>query len=253
VVSPGSEAFLDLVNRTLVKGDDDLDLLNAMTKGLANGVDDAETILLKVANNPDLSDDVARALMERLGKLSPSQISAIQDAGKLDEVAQATKLGLGGDKLEAYSQWLIDVKADPTTPLPVFKGSKQMAITAANEAKIDAYLVSKGQAPQPNLLAYEYVGEKAGKQGDRVLAGIKVEYKTISNITSNDLSGSLSTNISRAAEQASFVILDLRQQTGITDAILERAVGRAKGKLEEIGIPLDKVMFITSETTDKIY
>jgi hypothetical protein len=253
VVSPGSEAFLDLVNRTLVKGDDDLELLNAMTKGLANGVDDAESILLKVANNPDLGDDVARALMERLGKLNPSQISAIQDAGKLDEVAQATKLGLGGDKLEAYSQWLIDVKADPTTPLPVFPGSRNQNKTAAAEARIDSYLVAKGEAPQPNLLSQEYIDGKGGPQPDRIIGGVGVEYKTVSNITAADVAGAISGDIMKAIKQSSSIILDVRGQANCTLLDCSEGVRRARNALQKNGITLDKIRIILSDTKDDFF
>lgn len=59
--------------------------------------------------------------------------------------------------------------------------------------------------------------------------GIKTELKTVSQLTGKDMSGSLSRRILEGAGQASHIIIDARQQPGMTIEIAKQAARRAFG------------------------
>ncbi|MCL4859212.1 MAG: hypothetical protein KJZ93_07385 [Caldilineaceae bacterium] len=75
--------------------------------------------------------------------------------------------------------------------------------------------------------------EESTQQGvrtaDFLVDGVRTELKTISNLTSPDLSGALGRRILEGAGQAPHIIADVRQQAGLTRALAERAVRRAFG------------------------
>ena len=72
--------------------------------------------------------------------------------------------------------------------------------------------------------------------------GVPTELKTVSKLTSPDLSAALSRRILDGAGQAGNIIIDARGQAGLTRELIERAIRRAYGfdfqhnRLQEIRI-----------------
>lgn len=96
-------------------------------------------------------------------------------------------------------------------------------MSKGQEKAIDEYLRSKGEDPQPNP------AEGAG-HGDRIISGVRTEYKTISGVlnpTDDKLSGAISNRAMNARSQAPSVVIDGRNQHGMTQAIAERGAVRA--------------------------
>jgi len=118
------------------------------------------------------------------------------------------------------------------------------------ERSIDQYLESRGHSVEIN--SQEGV-DGAGRQGDRYIDGNLTEYKSIhnvKNVTSNGLSAAISSRAIDARGQAPHIIIDTREQTGMTEEIAKRGVERAYGadkytkKINEIrviGIAFDLI------------
>ena len=118
------------------------------------------------------------------------------------------------------------------------------------ERSIDRYLEGKGHTVEIN--PKEGVHD-AGRQGDRYIDGKLTEYKSIHNVknaTSNSLSAAISSRAMDARGQAPHIIIDTREQTGMTEEIAKRGVERAYGadkytkKINEIrviGIAFDLI------------
>ena len=96
-------------------------------------------------------------------------------------------------------------------------------MSKADERAIDDYLRAKGIHPQPNP------GEAAG-QGDRLIDGLRAEYKTLSGVvnpTADKLSAAISNRAMNARSQAPNVIIDARNQHGMNEGIVRRGAVRA--------------------------
>jgi Domain of unknown function (DUF4157)/Contact-dependent growth inhibition CdiA C-terminal domain len=79
------------------------------------------------------------------------------------------------------------------------------------------------------------------RTADFIVDGVSTELKTISNLTSKDLSGALSRRILEGAGQAPSIIADVRGQAGLTRELAGRAIRRAFGadtlaRIEQIRI-----------------
>jgi hypothetical protein len=67
------------------------------------------------------------------------------------------------------------------------------------------------------------------RTADFIVDGVRTELKTISNLTSKDLSGALGRRILEGAGQAPNIIADVRGQAGLTRELASRAIRRAFG------------------------
>lgn len=67
------------------------------------------------------------------------------------------------------------------------------------------------------------------RTADFLVDGVRTELKTISSLTSRDLSGALGRRILEGAGQAPHIIADVRGQAGLTRELAERAIRRAFG------------------------
>ncbi len=110
------------------------------------------------------------------------------------------------------------------------------------ERSIDRYLEGRGHSVEIN--PKESV-DGAGRQGDRYIDGKLTEYKSIhnvKNVTSNGLSAAISSRAMDARGQAPHIIIDTREQAGMTEEIAEKGIKRAYGsdrkerKIQEIRI-----------------
>lgn len=75
----------------------------------------------------------------------------------------------------------------------------------------------------------EVLSEGSVRTADFLVDGVPTEIKTITNITSSDVSAALSRRILDGAGQAGHIIIDGRGQAGMTQAVAERAIRRAYG------------------------
>ena len=95
------------------------------------------------------------------------------------------------------------------------------------ERKVDQYLIDKGHKVEVN--PREGV-DGAGRQGDRYIDGKLTEYKSIHNVknaTSDGISSAISNRAMKARGQAPNIIIDTREQVGMTEEIAERGIVRA--------------------------
>ncbi|MCP4696289.1 MAG: hypothetical protein GY862_05515 [Gammaproteobacteria bacterium] len=115
------------------------------------------------------------------------------------------------------------------------KSNKERRIEE-NEAKIDEYLLNEGRNIRKNPL--EGI-EGAGRQGDRIIDGIKTEYKTLeSGATSTTVKNVINNSI-RKGGQARQVIFDARGSGLTKEQALEgikRAMGISRGRIDEIRV-----------------
>ena len=87
----------------------------------------------------------------------------------------------------------------------------------------------------------EIVVEGTTRTADFLVNGVPTELKTVSKLTSSDLSAALGRSILDGAGQAGNIIIDARGQAGLTRELAERAIRRAYGadklaRLKEIRI-----------------
>jgi WXG100 family type VII secretion target len=93
------------------------------------------------------------------------------------------------------------------------------------EEVVARMLVSEGKV-------VEVVAESTAtgvRTADFLVNGVKTELKTISNVTSKDVSGAVARRALDGAGQAPQIILDTRAQAGFTRGLAERAARRAYG------------------------
>jgi hypothetical protein len=93
---------------------------------------------------------------------------------------------------------------------------------STNEMAIAGKLVSEGHTVR-------VLSESAKRTADFLVDGVPTELKTISNLTSKDPSGALARRILEGAGQAGHIIVDVRNQTGMTRELAEQAARRAYG------------------------
>jgi filamentous hemagglutinin len=90
----------------------------------------------------------------------------------------------------------------------------------------------------------------AGRTADFVLDGVKIELKTMTNVTnqtSDGLSKALSSTIMNARGQSGNIVVDARGQAGMTREIAERGVIR--GLNADKDLKVQEVTVLTSQGT----
>jgi Contact-dependent growth inhibition CdiA C-terminal domain len=103
------------------------------------------------------------------------------------------------------------------------------------ELKTANKLVSEGKDVK---VLKEVQNQKGVRTPDFEIDGVRTELKTIENlkkVDANGLSKGISSRILEAGGQASEVILDVSNQSGMTKEIAERGISRAFGRLRELG------------------
>jgi len=160
--------------------------------------------LAKALKGASVADDVAR-----VGSLA-------DDAGRMGSVAD--------DALRAGSAIDDGARLINTTGRTLSEAESAVADLLASEGRL-----------------VEVVAEGTARTSDFLVDGVPTELKTVSNITSRDMSGALSSRILDGAGQAGNIIIDARGQVGLTQAEAARAIRRAYGadklsRLQEIRI-----------------
>jgi hypothetical protein len=104
-----------------------------------------------------------------------------------------------------------------------------------DELAIATKLVSEGRVAR-------VVAESAKRTADFPVDGVSTELKTVSKITSKDISGALARRILEDAGQGEHIIIDARRQSGLTYEIAFRAIGRAYGAVQAGRITLIRII-----------
>jgi hypothetical protein len=118
-----------------------------------------------------------------------------------------------------------------------------------DEGQSGELIVPEGRtlSPEEQEIANLLVGEgrrvealvESTTTGDRtadfIVDGVRTELKTVSNMTTSDLSGRLSSRIMDGRGQATHIIIDARNQAGMTQELAERGVRRAYGRDNQLG------------------
>jgi hypothetical protein len=118
------------------------------------------------------------------------------------------------------------------------KLSRNERLTQQKNERIDEYLRNRGRKVEPNPLEGT---NGAGRQGDRIVDGVKTEYKTLEpGATSSTVRNVVNASIRRGG-QARQIVIDARG-SGLTEPAAREGVARAAGivrglvdKLEVIG------------------
>ncbi|NQY05520.1 MAG: hypothetical protein HRT68_04755 [Flavobacteriaceae bacterium] len=76
--------------------------------------------------------------------------------------------------------------------------------------------------------------EEGVKSADYMVDGVKTELKTISDMTSDDLSTALKRRMEKAGKQAGNLIIDVTDQKGASEEIAKQAINRAFGSTDKL-------------------
>jgi hypothetical protein len=90
------------------------------------------------------------------------------------------------------------------------------------ELDIASKLVAEGRVVR-------VLAESTKRTADFLVDGVATELKTVSKITSKDLSGALARRILEGAGQGEHIIIDARRQAGLTYELAQAAISRAYG------------------------
>jgi hypothetical protein len=129
-------------------------------------------------------------------------------------------------------------------PQPIFSGRVDVepgrTLTPA-EQSVAELLASEGR----QVTAKREINAQSVKNPDFIVDGVNTELKTVSDITSSDISGALSRRIQEASKQASHIIIDARQQAGLSRELAERSAVRAYKAQESFGtVRIEQVRII---------
>lgn len=119
-------------------------------------------------------------------------------------------------------------------------GTRYPLVTRTNTASAGRLIMDTGRSLSTNELAIagklvseghtvRVLAESAKRTADFLVDGVPTELKTISNLTSKDLSGALARRILEGAGQAGHIIVDVRKQAGMTRELAAQAARRAYG------------------------
>jgi hypothetical protein len=120
------------------------------------------------------------------------------------------------------------------------------------EHAIDEYLRAEGHDVRPNVLEGQ---SGAGRQGDRVIDCVPTEYKSISGVKNPDpdtLSAAISRRVMDGRGQARNIIVDAREQPGMTRDIAERGIRRAYGADNATGGKIQSIRVIGRDFTTTV-
>jgi hypothetical protein len=125
--------------------------------------------------------------------------------------------------------WYVGARTIPGAGRPAASGARLVIQggreLSAAEMRVVGQLLREGRSV--TVLAES---TQAGvRTADFLVDGIRTELKTISQLTSRDISGALGRRILEGAGQAPNIIADVRQQAGMTRELAERAARRAFG------------------------
>jgi len=168
------------------------------------------------------SPEQARKVAEAMAQLISSQKAKLPDAAAVDAQMNANVNAQGG------------------------QNAPKGRIPGASDAEhaVDELLRSQGRSVEPNVL--EGVAG-AGRQGDRLVDGVLTEIKSVSGVakqTPDALSGAIANRIMNGRGQAAHIIVDVRQQAGMTQEIAERGIRRAFGADNKTGGKIQSIRVI---------
>jgi hypothetical protein len=179
----------------------------------------------------DLVGDVARLSPENLTRLKAAYTQAITEMQNIARHGQS--LGMTENEVHAFLRMWNNrrgITAEQVMrEMDTWRATTRIPGTSDAEHAIDELLRGEGRLVQPNV---REGAEGAGRQGDRLIDGILTEYKTISGVrdlTSDGLSAAFASRVMDGRGQAAHIIVDVRNQDGMTREIAERGIRRAYG------------------------
>ena len=131
----------------------------------------------------------------------------------------------------------------PATP----PAAERIPGSTDGEHAIDQLLRQEGREVKANPM--EGV-RGAGRQGDRLVDGVPTEEKSISGVKKPDadsLSSAIARRVMDGRGQARNIIVDTRQQTGVTREIAERGIRRAYGADNATGAKIQSIRVIGTD------
>jgi hypothetical protein len=168
-------------------------------------------------------------------------------AGATEESAEtATRLKAGSDPPPRPNEPLKVTRRIPEKTTGTDPGGR-IAGASEQENSVDELLRSEGRDVQPNPLEGQ---PGAGRQGDRLVDGKLTEIKSVSGVNSPDgdsLSGAVANRVMNARGQAQDIIVDARQQPGMTQEIAERGIRRAYGADNLTGAKIQSIRVIGND------
>jgi Contact-dependent growth inhibition CdiA C-terminal domain len=133
--------------------------------------------------------------------------------------------------------------ASPTTPVISVVPKGKLVIEAGRTLTFEESIIANKLAREGKIVEVPIEASNKGIQNvrtpDFIVDGVKTELKTISNLKGKDMSASLSRRILDGAGQGSNIIIDARNQIGMTEEIAKSSILRAYGaqrKLNNIRI-----------------
>jgi hypothetical protein len=194
-------------------------------------------IALGLLGRPGLNGALLRGFLRNVDgtpRMTVAQLEALLSNPFIADVAQLQRL-LNHPRIANVGQLtqLLDNIKDGETIL-------QLLDRVDDTNKLLRLTIDSGRRPSPEELnmalmllddgsTIRITAESTERTADFIVNGVRTELKTISNITSSDLSGALARRILEGAGQGSHIIADARAQAGITLELAERAVRRAYG------------------------
>jgi Contact-dependent growth inhibition CdiA C-terminal domain len=185
----------------------------------------------------------------------------ILDEAKIKQALQSNSSGEASDNKGGKPNtalWLAFLALATALMAPFAKAAQQLlnilkSVTEGGNSSKGKIVAGEGRTltPEEQKIAEKLASEghtveapaASNKEGERtpdfLVDGVPVELKTISNVTSSDMSGAISSRIRDGAGQAPNIIVDLTSQVGVNEEIAIRAAQRALGsdaRLKEIRV-----------------
>jgi hypothetical protein len=127
----------------------------------------------------------------------------------------------------------------PTTPVISVVPKGKLVIEAGRTLTFEESIIANKLAREGKIVEVPIEASNKGIQNvrtpDFIVDGVKTELKTISNLKGKDMSASLSRRILDGAGQGSNIIIDARNQIGMTEEIAKSGIKRAYGRLNQLG------------------
>jgi Contact-dependent growth inhibition CdiA C-terminal domain len=127
----------------------------------------------------------------------------------------------------------------PISPIQSVVPKGKLIIEAGRTVTFEESIVANKLVREGKVVEVPIEASNKGIQNvrtpDFIVDGVKTELKTISNLKGKDMSASLSRRILDGAGQGSNIIIDARNQIGMTEEIAKSGIKRAYGRLDQLG------------------
>ncbi len=147
-----------------------------------------------------------------------------EEARLAEEAAQAAKVA---EQAKAAETAKLAEQAKAAEAAAQASNAGKLILPAGRTLSEEELLIANQLVKEGHTV--EALAEGTTRTADFLVDGVRTELKTVSNITSKDVSGALGRRVLDGAGQAPNIIMDCRGQAGITRELAERAARRAYG------------------------